>query len=79
MEQIILEYPFGAFPVDIVRKKIKNVHLKVYRDLKVAISVPQIAKFSWIEQFVEEKKDWIGKQLEKYVVQRIMGDNYERE
>ena len=66
MEQIILKYPFGSFPVDIVRKKIKNVHLKVNRDLKVVVSVPIIAEFSWIEQFVEEKQDWIGKQLEKY-------------
>ena len=66
MEFIELEYPFGKFYVEIVRKKIKNVHLKVYRELKVAISVPVYAEQSWIVRFVQDKKDWIGKQLEKY-------------
>jgi predicted metal-dependent hydrolase len=67
MEHIELEYPFGVFYVEIVRKKIKNVHLKVYRELKVAISVPIYAEKSWIESFVQDKKEWIGKQLEKYI------------
>ena len=66
MEYIKLEYPFGNFYVEIVRKKIKNVHLKVYRELKVVISVPIYAEMSWIERFIQDKKDWIGKQLEKY-------------
>ena len=63
MEQIKLEYPFGEFYVEIIRKKIKNVHLKVYRELKVAISVPIYAEKSWIESFVQDKKDWIGKYI----------------
>ena len=67
MEQIKLEYLFGEFYVEIIRKKIKNVHLKVYRELKVAISVPIYAEKFWIESFVQDKKDWIGKQLEKYI------------
>ena len=67
MEQIKLEYPFGEFYVEIIRKKIKNVHLKVYRELKVAISVPIYAEKSWIESFVQDKKEWVGKQLEKYI------------
>lgn len=66
MEQIILEYPFGTFAVEIVRKNIKNVHLKVYRDLKIAVSVPVNAGFAWIDNFVKDKKEWIGNQLDKY-------------
>lgn len=66
MEQIKLEYPFGTCNVDVIRKKIKNVHLKVYRDLKVAVSVPFYADLPWINQFVLDKKEWIGKQLDKY-------------
>ena len=66
MEKIILEYPFGVFSVLIIRKNIKNVHLKVYRNLEVAISVPKNAEYSWIKQFVEGKKYWIEKQLDKY-------------
>lgn len=66
MEQIKLEYPFGVYNVEILRKRIKNVHLKVHRDLRVVISVPINAEFSWINSFVQDKKDWIGKQLDKY-------------
>ena len=66
MEQIKLEYSFGTFNVDVIRKKIKNVHLKVYRDLKVSVSVPFYADLPWINQFVLDKKEWIGKQLDKY-------------
>ncbi len=66
MEQIILEYPFGTFAVEIIRKNIKNVHLKVYRDLKIAVSVPVNADFSWVDNFVKDRKEWIGNQLDKY-------------
>ena len=66
MEEVKLVYPFGAVGVEIVRKNIKNVHLKVYRDLQVVVSAPVIAEYSWIESFVYDKRDWIGKQLDKY-------------
>lgn len=66
MEQIKLEFPFGEFFVEIVRKKIKNVHLKVNRELKIFISVPIYADAIWVENFVKDKKDWIEKQLDKY-------------
>ena len=76
MEQIKLEYPFGTCNVDVIRKKIKNVHLKVYRDLKVAVSVPFYADLPWINQFVLDKKEWIGKQLDKY--KKSSDDNEEK-
>ena len=66
MEEINLKYPFGTVGVEIVRKNIKNVHLKVHRDLRVVVSVPVIAEYSWIESFVYDKHDWVGKQLDKY-------------
>lgn len=66
MERMKLEYPFGVCEVEIIRKRIKNVHLKVHRDLRVVISVPIVAELSWINSFIQDKKDWIGKQLDKY-------------
>ena len=66
MEYIELEYPFGKYKVNIVRKNIKNVHLKVHRDLSVFVSVPVVADYEWIVSFIQDKKEWIEKQLDKY-------------
>lgn len=48
------------------RKPIKNVHLKVYRDLSIKLSVPQNVPDEWIEKFLNKKKSWINEQLFKY-------------
>lgn len=66
MKSIKLEYPFGEYDVQIIEKNIKNVHLKVFRDFKVIVSAPVGVDKEWINEFVFVKKDWIGKQLEKY-------------
>ncbi len=52
--------------VNIFYKPIKNVHLKVFRNLKVNLSVPLDIPDDWIVKFLEERKDWISKQLDKY-------------
>lgn len=66
MEYIELDCPFGKYKVGIIRKNIKNVHLKVHRDLSVVISVPVVADYEWIVAFIQDKKEWIEKQLDKY-------------
>lgn len=67
MEKVVLVYDFGNISVDIVRKNIKNVHLKVFRDCTATLSVPLNTPFEWAENFVNSKKSWIAKQLEKYI------------
>lgn len=66
MEYIELEYPFGKYKVNVIRKNIKNVHLKVHRDLSVFVSVPVVVDYEWIVSFIKDKKEWIEKQLDKY-------------
>lgn len=56
----------GIVKIDIIRKQIKNVHLKVFRDLTVKLSVPEKAPDEWISNFIQEKAFWINKQLIKY-------------
>ena len=38
----------------------------MHRDLRVVVSVPIQADFEWIHNFVNDKKGWIGKQIDKY-------------
>ncbi|HZJ78741.1 MAG TPA: YgjP-like metallopeptidase domain-containing protein, partial [Clostridia bacterium] len=41
-------------------------HAKVFRDLKVVLSVPTDVPDDWIINFIEQRKGWITKQLTKY-------------
>lgn len=56
----------GKVPVSILRKKIKNVHLKVFRSFEVSLSVPEQVPMEWIEQFLSERTSWIDEQITKY-------------
>ena len=56
----------GNVFVFIERKNIKNIHLKVYRDLTIKLSVPTNVSDSWISDFLEKRKDWINTQLYKF-------------
>lgn len=68
MNNIKLTYPFGEYSVQVVEKNIKNVHLKVFRDFSIVISAPIGIAEEWVNNFVDDKYGWIGKQLEKYRV-----------
>ena len=52
--------------VKIARKNIKNIHLKVYRDLSVTLSVPNDVVDSYIVDYLSSKKYWIDKQLNMF-------------
>lgn len=56
----------GSTIVFVEKKEIKNVHLKVYRDLTVKLSVPSHVPDEWIEQFLKKKTKWINNQIYKY-------------
>ena len=56
----------GQIKVQIVRKDIKNVHLKVFRSLTVVLSVPQSVPDEWIKTFLLGHIAWIDAQITKY-------------
>ena len=68
MEYITLELSQinGTVDVKIVRKNIKNVHLKVFRSLEVVLSVPMQVPQEWIENFLSKRIKWIDEQITKY-------------
>ncbi|MEG1739245.1 MAG: SprT family zinc-dependent metalloprotease [Bacilli bacterium] len=63
---IDLGVPLNQVTVEIKRKSIKNVHLKVNRDLKIVLSLPNEVDNEWIVKFLDKRKNWISKQLLKY-------------
>ena len=56
----------GQVSVQIIRKNIKNVHLKVFRSLEVVLSVPMAVPSDWIDSFLENHVEWINDQITKY-------------
>ena len=56
----------GNIKVQVLRKKIKNVHLKVFRTLNVVLSVPEQVPNDWIHSFLSDRIKWIDNQITKY-------------
>lgn len=56
----------GQVSVQIIRKNIKNIHLKVFRSLEVVLSVPMTVPSDWIDSFLKNHVEWIDDQITKY-------------
>lgn len=56
----------GSVKVQIIRKNVKNVHLKVFRSLDVVLSVPEQVPDEWINSFLLSRQKWIDDQISKY-------------
>ena len=63
----------GVICVTIEKKKIKNVHLKVYNDLSVKLSVPEKVNDVWVERFLADRKDWINKVHTTKAKRKLLG------
>ena len=64
--QIILPSTKKAISVTVERKKMKTCRLKIYTDQTVAISVPLSVPANWIQNFLEQKSEWIERKLERF-------------
>ena len=49
----------------VTKKKIKNFIIKIYPDLRIAVSVPLHASNKDIENFIQSKKEWVEITLKK--------------
>lgn len=56
----------NGFNVDIQRKKIKNINLRVYPNLEIRVSVPEKMEIATIKRMVISKEEWIKERLKKY-------------
>ena len=63
--------------VEITRKKIKNIILKVTSDGRVLISAPTRVPQSYLKEFIKTKEDWIVKKLEEVKNRKKKEINYE--
>ncbi|WP_455505056.1 M48 family metallopeptidase, partial [Clostridium sp.] len=52
--------------IEIHKKKVKNVTLKVKRDGTIHLTVPEAATDDYIERVIDNKQDWIESQLKHF-------------
>ena len=65
------------FNIEIAKKNIKNINLKVYPDLKIRASVPKNIGMDAVKRMIISKEEWIKNQLRKFDEQnRITKRNY---
>ena len=56
----------SGIAVDVQRKKVKNLNLRVTQDCRVTLSVPLRTSDRQIEEFVSSRKDWIENSLARF-------------
>lgn len=66
----VLQLDGATFEVLVVRKKIKNMYLRVKPDGQVAVSAPLRISDKHIIDFIRLKKSWIIKQIQKQDTRR---------
>ena len=62
----------------ITKKKIKNFIIRIYPDLRIAISVPLPASSKDIENFIQSKKEWIETTLNKIEMAKENKNNFKK-
>ena len=65
------------FRIEINRKQVKNINLKVYPDLTIKASVPENMDMGTVERMIISKEEWLKNQLKRYEAQnRITKRSY---
>ena len=62
----------------ITKKKIKNFIIRIYPDLRIAVSVPLHAGSKDIENFIQSKKEWIETTLNKIEMAKKNKNNFKK-
>ncbi len=52
--------------IEIHRKDVKNINLKIYPDLSIKASIPKDMDISKVKAMIKSKEEWIKQQLLKY-------------
>ena len=62
----------------VTKKKIKNFIIRIYPDLRIAISVPLHTSSKDIENFIQSKKEWIETTLNKIEMAKENKNNFKK-
>lgn len=71
---IILNVDGLEIPVSVVRKRVKNLNLRVRADGTVTLSIPQHLPLSRAQEFLERRGDWIAERVHRNIERRPSPD-----
>ncbi len=66
LENCTVTYKGQTIPFTLIRKRVKNINLKVRQDQTVVVSASKTVPYQSIEKFVIQKAPWILKHLEHF-------------
>ena len=71
---IILNVDGLEIPVSVVRKRVKNLNLRVRADGNVTLSIPQHLPLARAQEFLERKGSWIAERVRRNIERRPSPD-----
>lgn len=71
---IILNVDGPEIPVSVVRKRVKNLNLRVRADGTVTLSIPQHLPLARAREFLDRKGDWIAERVRRNIERRPSPD-----
>lgn len=71
---IILNVDGPEIPVSVVRKRVKNLNLRVHADGTVTLSIPQHLPLARAQEFLERKGSWIAERVRRNIERRPSPD-----
>lgn len=71
---IILNVDGLEIPVSVVRKRVKNLNLRVRADGTVTLSIPQHLPLARAQEFLERKDSWIAERVRRNIERRPSPD-----
>lgn len=77
----MVDTPSGPLTYCLIRKRVKNLNLRVERNGQVVLSVPVRCAVDYADQFIQEKSAWIlrGQQRQREAEQVVLGPELNRE
>ena len=57
--------PADTVPVTVVRKRVKNLNLRIHRDGTVSLSIPTRTPLAVAQDFLNRRADWIATHIER--------------
>lgn len=70
VEQFTVDYGGQIIPVKLLRKKVKNINLRVKPQLNVTVSAPKHVPLQEIKDLIHKKAGWILKNFEHFTLER---------
>lgn len=70
IDEIVLDIDGLEIPVSVVRKRVKNLNLRVRADGAVTLSIPQHLPLARAHEFLERRGNWIAERVHRNIERR---------